>query len=105
MARASVKVHVERLLLGGGQARSELTRVPGRTVQATGIQAVRNRDAIEDGHQTRHQHETVFVRLRRVARHGDGKTSYNFQGNIDDVRVYDRALAPLEIVGLAAGGN
>ena len=40
-----------------------------------------------------------------VGRHGDGQTQFDFGGNIDEVRVYDRALAGAEIAALAAGKN
>jgi hypothetical protein len=41
-----------------------------------------------------------------VGRHGNDTTNaalYNFQGNIDEVRVYARALTANEIAALAAG--
>jgi|tagenome__1003787_1003787.scaffolds.fasta_scaffold20778401_2 hypothetical protein len=40
-----------------------------------------------------------------VGRHGNNQTYWNFGGNIDDVRIYTRALAPEEIAALAAGGE
>ncbi len=40
-----------------------------------------------------------------VGRHGDGQTQFDFGGNIDEVRVYDRALAGSEISALTAGKN
>jgi len=38
-----------------------------------------------------------------VARHGYNKTTYDFQGNIDEVRFYDRVLSAAEIRALAQG--
>jgi hypothetical protein len=40
-----------------------------------------------------------------VARHGAGSTTYDFDGNLDEVRIYDRVLTAAEIADLAAGGN
>jgi hypothetical protein len=40
-----------------------------------------------------------------VGRHGAGKTGFDFDGNIDEVRVYTRALTPTEIASLAGGAN
>jgi hypothetical protein len=40
-----------------------------------------------------------------VGRHGDNQTQYDFDGQMDEVRVYLRALAPGEIAALAAGGH
>jgi len=40
-----------------------------------------------------------------VGRHGDGQVQWDFGGNIDEVRVYTRALSPTEIADLAGGGN
>jgi hypothetical protein len=40
-----------------------------------------------------------------VGRHGDGKDLFDFDGNIDDVRIYARALAAAEIAALAAGND
>jgi hypothetical protein len=40
-----------------------------------------------------------------VGRHGAGKTGFDFEGNIDEVRVYTRALTAAEIAALAAGAN
>ena len=39
-----------------------------------------------------------------VGRHGDRQTTYEFDGNVDEVRVYDRALADPEVAALARGG-
>jgi concanavalin A-like lectin/glucanase superfamily protein len=41
----------------------------------------------------------------RVGRHGQTADTYDFDGNIDEVRVYRRALAQPEIAALAAGGR
>jgi hypothetical protein len=41
----------------------------------------------------------------RVGRHGQAATTYDFEGNIDDVRVYRRALGPAEVMTLAQGGR
>jgi hypothetical protein len=38
-----------------------------------------------------------------VGRHGNGSTSWDFAGNIDDVRVYDRALTATEVQGMRFG--
>ncbi len=38
-----------------------------------------------------------------VARHGLGSATFNFDGNIDELRVYSRALTLAEIQGLARG--
>jgi hypothetical protein len=40
-----------------------------------------------------------------VGRHGNGSTTWNFDGNLDDVRVYPRALATSEITALAAAAQ
>ncbi|MEX0612928.1 MAG: LamG domain-containing protein, partial [Pirellulales bacterium] len=41
-----------------------------------------------------------------VGRHGNGMTTYDFTGKIDDVRVYNRCLCPSEIQALHdLGGN
>jgi hypothetical protein len=40
-----------------------------------------------------------------VGRHGNGQEFWDFDGNIDEVRVYTRALSAAEIAELAAGGN
>jgi hypothetical protein len=39
----------------------------------------------------------------KIGEHGNGSTNYNFNGKIDDVRVYTRALSAAEIADLAAG--
>jgi hypothetical protein len=38
-----------------------------------------------------------------VGRHGNGSLAWDFQGNVDDVRVYNRALSPDDIATLAGG--
>ena len=38
-----------------------------------------------------------------VGRHGIGETQWDFDGNIDDVRIYTRALPAAEIAAVAAG--
>jgi hypothetical protein len=38
-----------------------------------------------------------------VGRHGNGSGNYDFEGNIDEVRVYTRVLTAAEIAALAAG--
>jgi hypothetical protein len=40
-----------------------------------------------------------------VGAHGNGSTTYDFSGKIDDVRVYSRALCPLEIDALYDSGS
>ena len=42
---------------------------------------------------------TEFV----VGRHGDGDLVYNYEGNIDEVRVYNRSLSAAELLRLAQG--
>jgi hypothetical protein len=39
-----------------------------------------------------------------IGRHGNGQEIWDFDGNIDDVRIYGRALSPDEIAWLASGG-
>jgi hypothetical protein len=38
-----------------------------------------------------------------VGRHGDGSDKWDFDGNIDDVRIYTRALSAEEVAAIAAG--
>jgi hypothetical protein len=38
-----------------------------------------------------------------VGRHGKGNIDFDFEGNIDEVRLYTRALAPAEVAALAQG--
>jgi hypothetical protein len=38
-----------------------------------------------------------------VGRHGNGGTAYDHQGNIDDLRVYNRGLSAAEVLRLAQG--
>jgi hypothetical protein len=40
-----------------------------------------------------------------VGRHGDGQDVWDFDGNIDEVRIYTRPLSPAEITTLAQGRN
>ena len=40
-----------------------------------------------------------------VGRHGNGGRDWSFEGNIDDVRIYNRALSAAEITWLARGGE
>jgi hypothetical protein len=40
-----------------------------------------------------------------IGAHGNGGTTYDFSGTIDDVRVYSRALCPLEIQDVFSGGS
>jgi hypothetical protein len=40
-----------------------------------------------------------------VGRHGNNQTNWDFAGNLDEVRIYTRALTEQEIAGLAAGGQ
>jgi hypothetical protein len=37
--------------------------------------------------------------------HGNGSTNFDFSGKIDDVRVYNRALCPAEVLDLKNGGG
>jgi hypothetical protein len=45
--------------------------------------------------------ETVLPLL--VGRYADPEGGYYFEGNLDDVRLYTRALGPAEIAALARG--
>jgi hypothetical protein len=38
-----------------------------------------------------------------VGRHGAGNEDFDFDGNIDDVRVYNRVLTPSEVAAVAQG--
>ena len=38
-----------------------------------------------------------------IGAHGDGSSDYNFNGQIDDVQIYSRALSEVEIAELASG--
>jgi hypothetical protein len=40
-----------------------------------------------------------------IGQHGNGNTTHNFNGAIDQVRVYGRALSAAEISQLAAEGQ
>jgi hypothetical protein len=40
-----------------------------------------------------------------VGRHGNNKTSYDFQGNLDELRIYNRVLSEVEIQALAQGSQ
>ena len=40
-----------------------------------------------------------------VGRHGEGQTDFDFDGNMDEVRIYSKALTPERIRALAQGGN
>jgi len=40
-----------------------------------------------------------------VGRHGNGSTAWDFEGNIDDLRVYPRALTPAEIAVLGSSAQ
>jgi hypothetical protein len=40
-----------------------------------------------------------------IGRHGNLQDQWDFDGNIDDVRVYNRVLSPGEIAWLASGGG
>ena len=40
-----------------------------------------------------------------IGAHGNGQTTYDFTGKIDDVRVYNRALCPGEVLVLKNGGG
>jgi hypothetical protein len=42
-------------------------------------------------------------RTLSIGRHGNGQTVYDFTGNIDEVRIYNRALTQAQITALAAG--
>lgn len=39
-----------------------------------------------------------------IGRHGNGQTSFDFNGKIDDVRVYSRALSPTDVAALYTDG-
>ena len=38
-----------------------------------------------------------------VGRHGNGRPDWDFDGNLDDVRIYNRALPPAEVAAIAGG--
>jgi hypothetical protein len=38
-----------------------------------------------------------------VGRHGDGDLVYDYEGNLDEVRIYNRSLSAAEILRLAQG--
>jgi hypothetical protein len=40
-----------------------------------------------------------------IGTHGNGLTTYDFIGKIDDVRVYNRALCPLEVLSVKNAGG
>jgi hypothetical protein len=40
-----------------------------------------------------------------VGAHGNGGTTWDMTGRVDDVRVYSRALCPTEVQALHDGGN
>jgi hypothetical protein len=40
-----------------------------------------------------------------AGRHGNGSTAWDFEGNLDDVRVYPRALAASEITALSSAAQ
>ena len=40
-----------------------------------------------------------------VGRHGFGQTTWDFGGNVDELRIYNRVFTDAEIAALAAGGN
>jgi hypothetical protein len=40
-----------------------------------------------------------------IGAHGNGQTTYDFSGKIDDVRIYNRALCPADIMALRNAGG
>jgi hypothetical protein len=40
-----------------------------------------------------------------IGKHGNGQPGFEFQGMMDDVRIYDRAMSPAEIAELASAGG
>ena len=40
-----------------------------------------------------------------VGRHGNGQTTWDFDGHVDDIRIYNRVLTAVEIASLASGGT
>ena len=40
-----------------------------------------------------------------IGAHGNGQSTFDFVGKIDDVRVYNRALCPLEVLQVKNGGS
>ena len=40
-----------------------------------------------------------------IGAHGNGQSTYDFTGKVDDMRVYNRALCPLEVLALKNGGG
>src|SRR2546430_3379019 len=70
--RARQEVRQIGVRFGGmpdAQARGESAGVPSWTVPAPGIEAVRDRYAIEDRNEAGHRNKAVLVRSRWVARH------------------------------------
>ena len=41
----------------------------------------------------------------RIGSHGNTNTTFDFDGRIDDVRIYDRAMTPEEVFGLYRGSR
>jgi hypothetical protein len=40
-----------------------------------------------------------------VGREGNGGTNHDFEGTVDDVRIYTRALGPSDVAALAGGAQ
>jgi len=40
-----------------------------------------------------------------IGAHGNGQTTYDLSGKVDDVRVYNRALCPSDVLALKNGGG
>ena len=89
--------------IGGAQVSTPYQNVDrGRWVHYTMTYKSRRLSAFRDGHLIGEAPGRVSIKGKRaaLARHwwGDGTgTSARFQGALDDVRVYDRALTPEQI--------
>jgi hypothetical protein len=65
-------------------------------------------DGVEVGASADQNNDVLYSATGRgfwVGRHGDGQTVWDFGGNIDEVRLYTRALSAKEIARLAQGFN
>lgn len=88
---------VPNLLDGNWHHVAGVTTPAGMTSYFDGVVQCSNIDGSDISYNT---NQTFWV-----GRHGGGEITWNFDGNIDDVRVYSRALSPAEIRRLAEGAN
>jgi Cys-rich repeat protein len=89
---ATVSNHLD----GAWHHLSAVSTAAGMTVFFDGLQVCSN----TSGQDLRYDRGPDFW----VGRHGNGSTAWDFEGNVDDVRVYTRALTPAELAGLTPGG-